>query len=100
MITKFQFSTLFVQAWSKGLTIKNILLRFLLLQESFWINFQNQRIAVLYQEFQFQKIQFPLRKPNVIEDSAFMKKADHDMTIKLYVKRLENRYDFYANLNM
>ena len=104
VITKFQFSSLFAQAWSKGMTINNIV-----------SGFRSAGIYPFAPNIILDKFPKPndssvstgktSEKADVIEDSASMKKVDHDVisltpeAIKLYERRLENGYNVYIDLN-
>ena len=106
VITKFQFSSLFTHAWSNGMTINNIV-----------SGFRSAEFEIFPFAPNIILDKFP--KPNdssvstgktsekagVIEDSASMKKVDHDVisltpkAIMLHERRVENGYNVYTNLS-
>ena len=101
MITKFQFSSLFAQAWSKGMTINNIV-----------SGFHSARIYPFAPNIILDKSPKPkdngaLSQASISEDSTSTEKTNDKTdvtsltpeTLKLYENRLENGYDVYTDLN-
>ena len=102
IITKFQFSSLFAQAWSKGMTINNIVYGFRsagiypfapnVILDKFP---KPKEISISEDSISFTEETSD--KADGIEDLSSMEKDDHDVTsltletIKLYETRLEKR---------
>ena len=110
IITRFQFSSLFAQAWSKGMTINNTVSGF---HSAGIYPFPPNVILdkfpkpkeISVSEDPISSTEKTSDQANGIEDSSFMEKADHDVisltpeTIKLYEGRLEKGYNVYTDLN-
>lgn len=117
MITKFQFSSLFAWAWSKGMTINNIVSGFRsagiypfapnVILDKFQKPKDNSALSDSISEGSSSTEKTNDKADGRIGDSTSTEKTNDEAdvaslkpeTLKLYEKRLDNGYDVYTDLN-